>query len=395
MADRARELLAALARSPFYVRKLAGRSPNSLRDVPFTTKDDLIADQQTHPPYGTSLTQALSSYTRLHQTSGTSTGQPLRWLDTPESWQRLLGCWRTMFEWAGLQNNERIFFAFSFGPFLGFWTAFEAAQQAGHFCLAGGGMSSAARLRMIVDHAATALLCTPTYALHLAEAAGRERIDLPRTAVHTLIVAGEPGGLIPATRAKLEAAWGARVVDHYGLTEVGPVAIEPADRPGELRIVDEYIAEIIDPVTLKPTDRGELVLTTLARLGSPLVRYRTGDLVRGVTVDGELRLAGGILGRADDMIHVRGNNVYPSALENILRRFPDLAEFRIEVGGTATLNELTITVEPVAGADGTALGRRVADAVRDELLFRAEVVAVAPGSLPRFEMKARRFIKCP
>lgn len=170
----------------------------------------------------------------------------------------------------GWSARERVFFAFSFGPFLGFWTAFEAAQQAGHFCLTGGGMSSVARLRMILDNAVTVVLCTPTYALHLAECAAKEKFDLARSPIHTLIVAGEPGGLIPGTRAKLEAEWGARVVDHYGLTEVGPVAIEPADRPGALRIVDEYIAEVIDPATLRPAECGELVLTTLARLDSPL-----------------------------------------------------------------------------------------------------------------------------
>jgi len=390
--SRLEAVLAAAAKSPFYSRKLAGRTP-SWAEFPLTTKSELIADQAAHPPYGSNLTRPVSEYTRLHQTSGTTTGQPLRWLDTAASWQLLLGCWRTMYEWASLKRSERIFFAFSFGPFLGFWTAFEAAQQAGHFCLAGGGMSSAARLRMVIDNAVTVVLCTPTYALHLAETASRETIDLPGSAVHTLIVAGEPGGLIPNTRAKLASAWGARVVDHYGLTEVGPVAIEPADRPGDLRIVDGYVAEVIDPDTLEPAETGELVLTTLSRLGSPLVRYRTGDLVQCATIDGELRLAGGILGRADDMIHVRGNNVYPTAVENILRRFPELAEYRMEVTGPGPLNELTITVEPLAGADGDLLARRVADAVRDELLFRAEVDSVAPGALPRFEMKARRFIK--
>jgi phenylacetate-CoA ligase len=373
-------------------------SPADLVKLPFTTKAELVADQEAHPPYGTILTYPQDRYRRLHQTSGT-TGRPLRWLDTRESWDWVLGCWEKIYGIAGVEPKDRVFFAFSFGPFFGFWTAFEAATRLGYLCLPAGGMSSAARLRFLLDNQASIVLCTPTYALRMAEVAQEERIDLASSNVRALIVAGEPGGSIPATRRRIETAWGARVFDHYGLTEVCPLGIECQNNPAGLHILEtECIAEIIDPTTgqaVKAGEIGELVVTSLGRLGSPLIRYRTGDLVR---IDPKrcscgrtwMRLDGGILGRTDDMIHLRGNNLYPSALEAVIRRFPEVAEYRVEVDQSGAMADLCIEVEPASSGPADDLAERVGRAIRDELLFRAEVKAVPPGSLPRFEMKAQR-----
>ncbi len=381
-----------LPRNAFYAARLANADPADFARLPWTTKADLVRDQAAHPPYGTVLTYPRHRYSRLHQTSGTS-GRPLRWLDTPESWSWMLGCWEQMFAMIGLRSDDRLFFAFSFGPFLGFWTAFEAAARAGYFCLPAGGLSSGARLRLLLDNEATVIFCTPTYALRLAEVAREEKIDLAGSPVRAVVVAGEPGGSIAATRIRIETAWGARVFDHSGMTETGPMAIECPANPGGLHVLEnDYIAEVIDPQTAEPVPPGqvgELVVTNLERWGSPLIRYRTGDLVR---VDPRpcpcgsqhLRLDGGILGRADDMIHLRGNNVYPGALEALLRRFPEVAEFRVEIDQSSALAALRIEVEPVNGDSGD-LGERVDRAIRDEFLFRAEVRLVPPGSLPRFE----------
>jgi phenylacetate-CoA ligase len=389
----------------FYARKFAGLPLDDWQKLPFTTKDELLANQAEHPPYGELLTCPPERCTRLHQTSGT-TGAPLRWLDTPANWDWMLGCWRKMFAMVGVTPADRLLFAFSFGPFLGFWTAFDAASRMGCLCLASGGLSSGARLRMLLDNRATVILCTPTYALHLAQFAQEQGVKLE--GVRCLIVAGEPGGSIPATRARIEQAWNARVYDHSGMTEVGPMAIECSANPGGLHILeDDYYAEVIDPKpaahaarlaesTGEPSrvsDRlGELVLTNLGRRDSPLIRYRTGDLVR---VDPKpcpcgskyMRLDGGILGRTDDMIAIRGNNFYPSALENVIRRFTEVAEYRVTIDRSSPLAEMRIEIE------GTAeTAQRIGDAIRDELMFRAEVVLVAPGTLPRFEMKARRIV---
>lgn len=393
----------------FYAQKLTRAGVASLRlenladwkSIPFTTKAELSADQEADPPYGTNRSFPLEQYSRLHQTSGTS-GRPLYCLDTPSSWQSCLDIWDRLFQVAGLGRGERFYFAFSFGPFLGFWSAFEAAGRAGCFCLAGGGLSTVARLREILEHRITVIVCTPTYALHLAEAACQQQVKLADSAVRAVLVAGEPGGNIPATRKRIEGVFGARVLDHAGLTEVGPTAIECWEQPGSLHIMEtDYIAEIIDPAGHEPVPAGqvgELVLTTLTRVANPLLRYRTGDLVQqspascpcGRTF---LRLDSGILGRVDDMIHLRGNNLYPSALEAILRRFAGVAEYRVTVDESAPLAELRIEVEPADAGQGGRLAHQVEQAIRDELLFRAEVWEVPAGTLPRFEMKARRVIR--
>src|SRR5205823_10383363 len=141
----------------------------------------------------------LERYTRFHQTSGTS-GAPLRWLDTPESWEAMIESWTEVLQAAAVEPRDRIYFAFSFGPFIGFWLAFEAAARLGCLCVPGGGLSTSARVRQILDLQASVLCCTPTYAIHMGETATSERMDLSRSAVRLMIVAGEPGGSIPATR---------------------------------------------------------------------------------------------------------------------------------------------------------------------------------------------------
>lgn len=414
-------MLAAVATgNPFYARKfaaagfvpLAVRTWDDFRRLPFTTKAELAADQLAHAPYGSNHSQPVEHYTRLHQTSGTSTGQPLRWLDTETNWDWLMACWRRTFRLMGLngslpphrragENRELAFFAFSYGPFLGFWTAFEAAAAVGMLTFPGGGMTTTARLKFLLDHRATVLFCTPTYALHLCDVAAAEKIDLATSDVRAVVVAGEPGGNIPATRRKIEAAFGARVFDHYGLTEVGPVACESSDNPGGLFVLeDHFIPEVLEPGTDREVGVGavgELVLTNLGRPDSPVIRYRTGDLVRVGTPThgpaGWLYLDGGVIGRADDMIHVRGNNLYPSAIESVVRRFSQVAEFRLVVDESGPLPDLRIEVEPIADADPTRVCEAIGRAIRDELLFRTDVVGVPPGTLPRFEMKARRLVR--
>ena len=394
------------------VRAAEIRTLDDLRSLPLTTKQELLADQQAHPPYGTNLTYAPVEYSRLHQTSGT-TGVPLRWLDTPQSWSWCLDCWSQLFQLIGLRRDDRLFFPFSFGPFLGFWAGFEGANRLGNLCLAGGGLSSQGRLQLMLENAATVVCCTPTYALRLAEIAAEQQIDLAGSPVRALVVAGEPGGNIPALRQRIEQAWGARLFDHWGMTEIGPLAMEPADRPGGLAMLEtECIAEILDAATGAPApagEEGELVITNLGRQGSPLIRYRTGDRVRAAPPltdapgGGDppwanwLRLEGGILGRTDEMLTIRGNNFYPAALEEIIRQVDGVAEYRIEVRSVKSMQHLRIQIEPSPDLPGTGTGARlaaqIAGLIKDRWNFQAEVESVATGSLPRFEMKGRRFFR--
>jgi phenylacetate-CoA ligase len=401
----------------FYACKLAAAGVTfdlaSLEDFsarfPFTTKPELVADQQAHPPFGTNRTYPLERYTRFHQTSGT-TGTPLRWLDTPESWEVMVADWVEVFRAAGVGAGERVYFAFSYGPFIGFWLAFEAAARLGCLCLPGGGLSSVARLRAMLDNAATVLCCTPTYAMRLAEVAAQAGLSLRESAVRRLMVAGEPGGSIPSVRARLQELWpAAQVFDHHGMTEVGPVTYQCPARPGMLHVMESsFYAEILDPASGRPVpagDPGELVLTTLGRVAAPMLRYRTGDLVRAevrmpsdsveppcVCGRHELTLAGGILGRVDDMVIIRGVNVYPSAVEEIVRSCGGIAEYRVQLSTRHHLPELSLEIEPLPEcADPAALAEKVTRGFETALALRVPVAVVSAGTLPRFEMKAKRW----
>ncbi len=366
--------------------------------MPFTTKEDLVADQAANPPYGTNLTAPIDAYVRLHQTSGT-TGAPLRWLDTQSGWSWVLDNWTAVLEAAGVSHEDRVFFPFSFGPFLGFWGAFEASTRMGCLTIPGGGLDTLGRLRVIHDNRVSAVCCTPTYAIRLGEVAADRLPGQVLSGVRTLIVAGEPGGSVPATRSRLETLWpAAKVFDHHGMTEVGPVSVPNRDHPGLLHVLGgAYLAEILDPSTGTAVARGatgELVLTTLGRTDSPLLRYRTGDLVQESTRDPatlgrpDLALEGGILARADDMVVVRGVNLFPSAVEQVVLETVGGAEYRVHLDEGNGLTEVSLDVE---GDEREA--DLLARALRDSLHLRVPVHAVDRGSLPRFELKARRWLR--
>lgn len=369
-------------------------SSASIEQLPFTTKADVLADHVENRPFGTALTEPLERYTRFCQTSGTSTGQPMAWIDTPQSWEAMLDCWRYVYRGAELvPGKDRVFFAFSFGPFLGFWTAFEAAAS-DYLIIPGGGLSSQARLEAMARYGATVLCCTPTYALRLGESIGAvSGVDLEQLSVSKVIVAGEPGGSIPGVRDRIAKLWNARVFDHHGMTEVGPVSFETVASPGLLQVIEEaYLAEVIDANGREVPDGecGELVLTTVNRIACPLIRYRTGDWVRKRIVNGRLCLDGGVLGRVDEMVVVRGVNIYPSAIERVVRQFRGIAEFQIEQRKVDAMDELELKIEleTMSPAD---LVPQLESKLRDTFSMRIPVRVV--DMLPRYEFKAKRWVK--
>ena len=362
---------------------------------PFTTKDMLAKDRIDNPPYGSNLTYPLNHYTRFHQTSGTL-GVPMTWLDTPGDWQWMLRNWELVLENAGVQKGEKCFFAFSFGPFLGFWTAHDAATQRGCLCIPGGGQSSEQRLKTILEQKADHLFCTPTYALRLPEVAEEAGIDLSDNHLRSIIVAGETGGSQLSFREKIATQWHVvKVIDHYGMTEVGPVAYEIPGGQGGLRIIaDSYFPEVIDSKSGLPVAEGalgELVLTTLGRTGCPVLRYRTGDLVRletGMDQQGNpiFDLIGGILGRTDDMVVVRGVNLYPASVDAVIRRFNQVREYRVYKENTGSMVEIKIKIEAEP-----EIAKLVETELKDAFSLRIPVQSVEEGKLPRFEMKAKRW----
>ncbi|MFQ5682674.1 MAG: phenylacetate--CoA ligase family protein [Candidatus Binatia bacterium] len=401
-------LQAIFSGNQFYRKKLQNHgltrvgSLSDFRAFPFTRKTELVQDQMDNSPYGTDLTYPLGRYIRIHQTSGT-TGNPLYWLDTEDSWHWWAESWRTVLESAGAVPEDRIFVAFSFGPFIGFWTAWEGIRLLGALAISGGGQSTQQRLANILSLEATVVICTPTYALHMATEATATGIDLRASKVRLMVLSGEPGASIPSTRQHLESLWGAKCFDHAGATEVGAYGFECGSRRCGIHINEkEFLAEIIDPETGKDVaegEKGELVITNLGRLGSPVIRYKTGDLAQPTYAPCPcgrpfVFLEGGILGRVDDMVVVRGVNVYPSAVEGILREFSEIEEFRIEVYETHGLSEMKIIIEAKAGAGEVGeLEIKVQDRIRQRLNLRAQVKGASPGTLPRFELKAKRFFR--
>jgi phenylacetate-CoA ligase len=390
--NRLQSMLAQIyGRNRFYTAKLdsAGISPRdiqSLEDLkllPKTSKDELVWAQADDPPFGTNATWA-----------------PLRVIDTEESWAWWGKCWGYILSGAGLTADDRLLIPFSFGPFIGFWAAVEGAKEIGALMIPGGGRNSLQRLHLLFELGATAMCCTPTYALRLTEVAREAEIDLKESPLRITVHAGEPGANIPATKARIEKAWGVKCFDHAGASEVGAHSFECELQPGGDHIIEsEFIVEVVDPKTgseVPPGQMGELVITNLNRIGFPIIRYRTGDLVKlnlepcdcGRTF---ARFQGGILGRADDMVVVRGVNVFPSAIENLIRQFEPVDEYQVRLVPRREMYELEIRLELAQEADLDATQLAIESTISESLGLRPAISVVPHGSLPRFELKAKRF----
>ncbi len=389
----------------------------ALARLPITNKAELIAGEQA--PFAANLTWQPERYVRFHRTSGTH-GHPMVVLDTAADWRWWIASWQHVLDVAGISPSDRALMAFSFGPFIGFWSAFDAVAARGALVIPTGAMTTLARLEMIRSTSATVLFCTPGYALHMAEVAAANGITIADSPVRKIIVAGEPGGSIPATRNRIQSAWNADVVDHCGASEIGPWGF--ADAKGRGIYVNEcdFLPELISidngeliPFASIPrqsenarcasagsgqggselAELAELVLTTLGRDGSPVIRYRTGDLVQPVIHTGSqgesqfLYLAGGVLGRTDDMMIIRGVNVFPTSVEAILREVPEVVEYRMTAVKAGQMDQLKIELE--ASSDVT---RSVGELLQARLGLRIEVAQVVDGQLPRFEAKGKRFV---
>ena len=399
--DRLNELLRVAAASSFYRERLEHislplQSLSEFSRVPLLNKSEIVPIQRGGPVR--IFDRGLSEYCRFHQTSGTS-GFPMPVLDSADDWAWWIHCWQYVLDAADVSAEDVAMMAFSFGPFIGFWTAHDALIARGATVIPGGGMSSEARLQMIFDHRCTVVCCTPTYALHLAAVAQREGRDLASGPVRRIIVAGEPGGSIRTVRERIEQAWGATLVDHTGASELGAWGFGSGDGLGIHVIESEFVAELLCfDDDQQPTGRvaqegeaAELVLTNLGRYGGPAIRYRTGDIVRGYRDhDRDCRflwLDGGVLGRSDDMMVIRGVNVFPSSIEAIVREIAPTAEFRMIATRRMEMDQLDLELE---GTDREA--KQLADLLRHRLAMRVTVTPVPDGKLPRFEAKSRRWV---
>jgi phenylacetate-CoA ligase len=412
---RLRALVArAAAHSPFHrrlyeqarVRPEQIRTLDDIRRLPFMTREAWMQCQAEQPLFGDLITRPPAEAIRYHLTSGTSGRQPLRVLDSRKDWSWIAEMWCYGFWGFGVRPSDTVFFAFSYGSFIGFWGAHYCCEKLGCLVLPSGNMTTENRVKQIVEMGATVVCATPTYALRMAQVAQQLGIDLPRQSqVERVIVSGEPAGSIPATKKLIEDMWGAKCGDTAGMTEIGTIMIFECERqPGGTHIIeDHFIEEVLDPQTGEPVDygeRGERVVTSFGRGFIPLVRYRTKDLVMkvphsrcGCGRTGDL-YEGGILGRVDDMKLVRGTNVYPRAVEAIVREFREVDEFQIVLTREEGIrDEITVKVELKPGAEAAwprieqELGKGLADAHEG---LRFNVLRANTGELPRFELKAKR-----
>jgi len=406
----------AHARAPFHRRRFeaAGVHPDQikslddLRRLPMMTRDEWVACQNEKPLWGDLIASEPRDAIRYHLTSGSTGRQPLRALDSTKDWEWISEMWCYGAWGFGVRPDDVVYFAFGYGSFIGFWGAHYGCEKIGALVVPGGAQTTARRIEQIIELGVTTVFSTPTYALRLWQEAVAMGIELAATKVDKLIVSGEPAGSIPAMKRQLEHGWGAACGDTAGMTEIGTIfAFECAEQPGGTHIIEDHLyEEVINPASGEPAKYGELgerVVTSFGRGLIPLIRYRSGDIVMrvphstcrcGRTSD---IYDGGIRGRWDDMKLIRGTNVYPRAVESIVREHDSIDEFQIYVWRDENnlRDEITVRLElrpdsRIGWSELSArLGKDLAGA-HEGLRFNLELMPA--GSLPRYELKARRLV---
>jgi phenylacetate-CoA ligase len=403
-----------LEHAPWQGRLLrdAGVAPEDLKSIedirllPFMTRDAWMESQIADPPFGEVLAQPRAAAMRYHTTSGTSGSRPLAVLDGPKDWEWIAEMWCYAFWGFGIRPHDSVFFAFSYGTFVGFWGAHYAAEKIGCLVLPGGNMTTEARVRQIMSTGATVVCSTPTYALRMAQEAQALGIDLASGPVERVLLSGEPAGSIPATKRLIEDQWGAKAADTAGMTEVGTIIMFECDhQPGGAHIIeDHFVEEVVDPATDQPVgygEEGERIVTSFGRGFVPVLRYRTRDLVCKVPAStcscgrGFDIYDGGIRGRVDDMKIVRGTNIYPRAIEEIVRSRDGIDEFQIHlytVGDRRDEIEVLVECPRAAGESDPLIAELRRELAEAHEGLRIDVRLAEAESLPRFELKAKRLV---
>lgn len=404
----------AYERSPFYREKFdrAGLKPADIRSledfkrkVPLTDKSEFIDLQLESPPYGPIAALPADFIAHHCETSG-STGKPLAipysTYDTiryGESW--VYGYWAL-----GIRPSDTFYFAFSWGNFAGFWSAYWGARRLGCRVISGGGLDTKGHIQAILRMRPTVLISTPTFALRMAAVAAEMGVDLAASSIKYTYHAGEPGPTaLPAMRTQLEELWGAKAGELLGIAEVDAMA--PGCPNGDGVHVNELnnFTWSLDPLTLREVRDGEIgenVITSFANSAQPLLNYRTHDLVRrrssctcGRTWT---KFEGSVLGRTDFMVTVRGTNVYQTALEHLIGQIPEISNsYELVLTRDEDNDVMTIRFEPIKalasrGETWSAIEERLSDSIHKALHVRLKTVAVAPESLPRYELKTKRII---
>ena len=400
--------------SPMYKRKYdqAGIKPFDIKTlsdisrVPFTVKEELRESQKRKPPWGDFMCVPPEDGVRVFQTTGT-TGIPVRVMLNKKDWTvHFYEQFMHFMNAYGIKTSDILYVPFGYGLYIAWWGFQAALEQAGVMIVPGGAQSSNDRVRNIFDWAATVVCGTPTYLLHLGEVAKKMGVSLADSQVSVVVAAGEPGANVKSTKQAIETLWGAKCYDDIGSSEISNFGFECIFQKGTHVNENMFYAECLDPDTLEPVNDGEvgeLVLSNLCTETMPLIRYRIKDLVKFNREPCEcgrtfLRLDGGILGRSDDMFQFGGVNVFPSAIENVIRKVNCFSnEYQIIIPRMGSGNRLKIRVEPessqVSSKDMQQALNRFIEEFKYRITFTPDVEVAEIGELPRFELKAKRLIR--
>ena len=400
--------------SPFYRRfyQQEGLEPGDIKNfedihkVPKIEKGMMREVQQREPfPYGDMLTVPLKQVTAFRQTSGT-TGTPVYQADTWQDWEWWSECWCYILYAQGYRDMDRVFIPFGYNIFVAFWAGHYAAEKLGCEVVPGGILDTQARILKMQELRCTAFMATPTYVLGMADTA-RNKLGIDPAkdlSIRKITCAGEPGASVPTTKRRMEEAWGAKVYDHIGATEIGAWSYECTEQPGGLHVNDAFfLVEIEDletgePVT-EPGKEGTMIITALDRTAKPCIRFDSKDVIRWSDHQCDCGrtfrlIEGGVVGRADDITKVKGVLLAPTAIEEVVRSLPELGdEYEVIVSKRGDVDDILLRVEILRGREGkqeSILSRlRNQLRVKTNLGYRIEIHPYA--SLPRYEVKAKRF----
>lgn len=410
-----RSQLAQVARgSLYYQRSFArtGFAPSDLRTLadlralPFTRKSDYIDAIARHPPFGEFVCAPLDRVARMHFSSGT-TASPAPQFWTEADLERWAGLYARYAHAQGVGRGDIYQCLFGYAWFVGGLGATAGYQRLGALVIPAGNQDTERQVRTLFEYGVTALTGTPSFIGHLAQTARSLGYDPAKSKVRSIMMGGEPGASVSATRRLLEDEWGARCYDAYGTLEFQPVGWECEMQSGPHLAEDFAHAEVVDGATGEPVPDGVpgvLVLTHLDKQAGPLVRWWTGDVVvRDIAPCAcgrtHARLVGGVRGRADDMLVIRGVNLFPSAVEQVVRSFPGLGtEYQIVLDASVTdtmgfLTGIRLRVETMAETPDAQAGERLAQEIKAKLQVRALVEVLPRGTLERSTHKSKRVVR--
>lgn len=406
----AQQLAHVMAHSAFYQRKFAGveyiSNRSELAGLPFTEKEELRASQQEHPPFGDYLAVSPAEISRVHKTSGT-TGRPLYIAMTRRDIETTHECGARAFFASGLRPGDRVVHCLNYQLWAGGVTDHLSLERTGATVVPFGVGNTQGLVRTIRDLNINAISCTPSYLVHLADIARDElHIEPHELGLRKGFFGGEPGLQNPSVREKIERTWNLRAMDaNYGMADVLSIFGSECDERDGLHFHGQgaLLIEVIDPQTGQPVEAaegamGEFVYTNLVREAQPLVRYRSHDVVEILSTEpcacGRTSFRFRVLGRSDDMLHVRGVNVFPDAIAEILAPFhpPLTGEFQIELDAPPPYNQLPLRLE-VAGEVTDAFKQTLVATLQERLSFRAAIEFVPQGSLPRTHSKTSRVLR--